>query len=107
FGHPQLSTTFFADGMSTTILFAEKFTKCTFYARSVGGSFWAYDVTDGAVEPLHAGFAISWYHYDVGPRATFQMRPDPNNCDPTLASTGHRGGMKACFADGHVQSINA
>jgi len=105
-GHPQLSTTFFYDGMSNTILFAEKYTRCHNKARSEGGSLWAYDLTDGAVQPLHAGFAISWYHYDVGPRASFQARPDPDNCDPTLPSTAHRAGMMACFADAHVQSIS-
>jgi prepilin-type N-terminal cleavage/methylation domain-containing protein/prepilin-type processing-associated H-X9-DG protein len=104
-GHPKLSDSFFFDGMSNTIIFAEKYTRCRFYARSEGGSFWAYDLTDEPVQPLHAGFAISWYRYDVGPRATFQVRPQPDNCDPTLPSTAHRGGMMVCMADGHAQSI--
>jgi prepilin-type N-terminal cleavage/methylation domain-containing protein/prepilin-type processing-associated H-X9-DG protein len=106
-GHPKLNDTFFGDGVSNTILFAEKYTECTNLVRSVGGNFWAYDLTDGAVEPLHAGFAISWNFNDVGPRETFQVRPSRKDCDPALPSTGHRGGMNALFADGHVKSINS
>jgi prepilin-type N-terminal cleavage/methylation domain-containing protein/prepilin-type processing-associated H-X9-DG protein len=107
-GHPRIPASF-SDGMSNTILFAEKYTECTNYARSAGGSFWAYDITDGVVEPFHAGFAVSWYHYDVGPRLTppFQTRPDPKDCDPTLPATAHRGGMNTCFADGSVHTIHS
>ena len=105
-GHPRLSDSFFLDGMSNTILVAEKYARCHNYARKEGGSFWAYWYTDGPVQPLHAGFAISWYHYDVGPRDTFRVRPDPSDCDPTLPATGHSGGMNVAMADGHVQAIN-
>jgi prepilin-type N-terminal cleavage/methylation domain-containing protein/prepilin-type processing-associated H-X9-DG protein len=105
-GHPRLSNAFFSDGMTSTILIAEKYARCSNNARKEGGSFWAYWYTDGPVQPLHAGFAISWYYYDVGPRKTFQVRPPRNNCDPTLPSTGHSGGMNVAFADGHVSFLN-
>jgi prepilin-type N-terminal cleavage/methylation domain-containing protein/prepilin-type processing-associated H-X9-DG protein len=105
-GHPRLSEAFFSDGMSSTILIAEKYARCSNNARKEGGSFWAYWYTDGPVQPLHAGFAISWYYYDVGPRKTFQVRPPRNNCDPTLPSTGHSGGINVAFADGHVNFLN-
>jgi prepilin-type processing-associated H-X9-DG protein len=105
FGRPRLDATF-SDGTSNTILFAEKYTRCVNYARSVGGSLWAYDLTDGPVQPLHAGFAVSWNRYDVGPRAKFQVQPGPADCDPTLPSTAHPGGMMVCMADGHVRKIS-
>src|SRR5262249_27003733 len=95
----------FADGTSTTILFAEKYARCTNEGYPEGGSLWAYYVTGPTAKPLHPGFAISWNTYSVGPASVFQERPPPDDCDPTLAATPHIGGMQICFADGSVRAL--
>jgi prepilin-type N-terminal cleavage/methylation domain-containing protein len=97
----------FPDGTSNTILFAEKYARCTNFAWPEGGSFWAYWVTDGSAQPLHPGFAISWTRGSIGSNSRFQRNPRPNDCDPTLASTGHTGGMAVGLADGSVRFVSA
>jgi prepilin-type N-terminal cleavage/methylation domain-containing protein/prepilin-type processing-associated H-X9-DG protein len=104
-GSPRIPTTF-QDGTSNTILVAEKYVRCQFYAYRDGGSFWGYWFTSlPQTQPLHAGFAISWQPYDIGPQSKFQVVPDPKNCDPTLASTPHSGGMQVAMADGSVRTL--
>jgi prepilin-type N-terminal cleavage/methylation domain-containing protein/prepilin-type processing-associated H-X9-DG protein len=104
-GSPRLPATF-PDGTSNTILAAEKYARCQFYAYADGGSFWGYWLTSQPqTQPLHAGFAVSWQPYDIGPRSKFLVVPDPRNCDPTLASTPHRGGIQVLLADGSVRSL--
>jgi prepilin-type N-terminal cleavage/methylation domain-containing protein len=103
--------TSFPDGTATTILFAEKYARCTFPNRGFpeGGSFWAYDVTGPQVEPLHAGFALRWTDYSIGPRSHFQLRPSPflGGCDPSLASGPHSAGLMVGMADGSVRCESA
>jgi prepilin-type N-terminal cleavage/methylation domain-containing protein/prepilin-type processing-associated H-X9-DG protein len=96
-------------GPSNIILFAEKYARCTnlVWSDDEGGSLWAYDVVGNGAKPLHPGFEISWAAYTVGPDSLFQVNPPPDNCDPTLASSGHVGGMNVCLADGHVHFISA
>jgi hypothetical protein len=108
-GCPRLPATF-ADGMSNTILLAEKYVRCTNYAFPAGGSLWAYDITKAPVQPYHAGFGISWTGYSVGPGSHFLVQPRPfqgsdSNCDPTLASTPHQV-MQVALADGSVRSLS-
>jgi prepilin-type processing-associated H-X9-DG protein len=93
------------DGTSATILYAEKYARCTSPAWPEGGSFWAYAETAPVAQPLHAGFALSWTPYSVGPDSRFQDRPRPDDCDPTLTATAHRGGMNVCLADGSVRVL--
>jgi hypothetical protein len=97
------------DGTSNTILFAEKYARCTKYPFMEGGNFWAYWVTGNTVQPLHPGFAISWTEYSIGPGSKFQTRPRPymGDCDPTLASTPHLVGMQVCLADCSVRTISS
>jgi prepilin-type N-terminal cleavage/methylation domain-containing protein len=95
----------FADGTSNTILFAEKYARCHNAVFPEGGSFWAYDTLGNDVEPLHAAYAISWTNYSIGPEAKFLVRPDPQNCDPTLASTAHPV-MPVGMADGSVRTLS-
>jgi prepilin-type N-terminal cleavage/methylation domain-containing protein len=99
----------FQDGTSNTILFAEKYARCTSFAWPEGGSFWAYSVTGPLVKPLHPGFAISWtpLEYSIGPGSKFQLKPRPTDCDPTRTSTGHTGGMLVGLADGSVRFLSA
>jgi prepilin-type N-terminal cleavage/methylation domain-containing protein len=98
----------FQDGTSSTLLFAEKYARCTKPPEfPEGGNFWAYSELAGTVEPLHPGFEISWRVYSTGPGSKFNVRPTPfsGNCDPTLASTPHEA-MQAAMADGSVRSIS-
>jgi prepilin-type N-terminal cleavage/methylation domain-containing protein/prepilin-type processing-associated H-X9-DG protein len=84
------------DGLSNTILFAERYYGC----GSGGGSYWAhgnYNV------PYMAMFAYSV----TGPASRFQVTPNPwqTACDPSLAQTPHAGGMMVALADGSVRSL--
>src|SRR5262249_1763080 len=94
------------DGQSTTILFAEKYARCTNRDYPEGGSLWAYWTT-GRTWPLHPGFAIDWNQYSTGPDSKFQHRPNPHRgaCDPTRASTAHPGGIQVTLADGSVRTL--
>jgi type II secretory pathway pseudopilin PulG len=92
------------DGTSSTILYAEKYARCTGPVWPEGGSLWAYAETLRP-QPLHAGFALSWTLYSIGPDSRFQHQPLPDNCDPTLTATAHRGGMPVCMADGSVHVL--
>jgi prepilin-type N-terminal cleavage/methylation domain-containing protein len=96
------------DGTSSTILFAEKYARCTNNTFPEGGNFWAYWVTGPTVQPLHPGFAISWTRYDIGPQSKFKTRPTPylGHCDPTLASTAHPAGIQVCMADVSVRTVS-
>ncbi|HEV3262324.1 MAG TPA: DUF1559 domain-containing protein [Gemmataceae bacterium] len=45
----------------------------------------------------------------VGPQSKFQVQPNwqvPGGINPVVCSSGHIGGMNACFCDGHVQFID-
>jgi prepilin-type N-terminal cleavage/methylation domain-containing protein len=98
------------DGLSNTILFAEKYARCVNYAYPDGGSFWAYWKVTGSVNQSHPAFGIPWNDYCIGPSSRFLVRPlfwnDPerSNCDPTLASTPHRV-MNVGMLDGSVISL--
>jgi type II secretory pathway pseudopilin PulG len=106
-GHPVLHKTF-PDGTTNTIMVAEKYARCTNNLFPEGGSLWAYWYFNAAAPPLHAGFAISWTNYSVGPGSHFQTMPAPylGNCDPTLASTPHPAGIVVGLADGSVRIVS-
>jgi prepilin-type N-terminal cleavage/methylation domain-containing protein len=95
----------FPDGTSSTILFAEKYARCVYPGGLEGGSLWANDVLGAAALPLHAAFAISWTAYSIGPDSLFLVQPDPDRCDPTLASTPHRV-MHVLLVDGSVRPLS-
>lgn len=96
------------DGLSTTIIFGEKYARCGNPVFPRGGSFWAYWVSDGTLLPYHSGFGISWSSTSIGPGSRFQVQPTPfeGNCDPTRASTPHSAGMQACMVDGSVRLLS-
>jgi prepilin-type N-terminal cleavage/methylation domain-containing protein len=109
-GCPRLRSSFEPAGTSNTILFAEKYARCSNDYFPEGGSLWAYWITGPAVQPYHPAFAVSWTGYSVGPNSLFLVRPRPftgpdSNCDPSLASTPHRT-MQVALADGHVRSLS-
>ena len=99
----------FGDGTSSTILFAEKYARCTKPSQRLdeGGNFWAYSETGSDAKPLHPGFAFTWTSYSVGPQSKFQVQPSPflGNCDPTLTSTPHSSGMQVGLADGSARIL--
>jgi prepilin-type processing-associated H-X9-DG protein len=72
----------FSDGTAHTVLFAEKYAAC---------SYWA----------LADGECVPWYV--PTPTSGFQDRP--RECDPTLPQTPHRGGMNVGMADGSVRTV--
>ena len=76
------------DGTSCTILFAEKYAAC---------SYWA----------LAKGEQVPWYVADQ--ESGFQYRPAV--CDPRRPQTAHHGGMPVGMGDGSIhfvsRSINA
>jgi prepilin-type processing-associated H-X9-DG protein len=97
------------DGTSNTIYVAEKYARCTNAVYREGGCLWAYWIGDASIQPLHAGFNFSfWNGYCIGPSAKFLSQPHPylGNCDPTLASTPHPGGMNVGMLDGSVRNVN-
>ena len=97
------------DGTSNTIYVAEKYAHCTNAIYKEGGTLWAYWIGDASIQPLHAAYALSiWNGYSVGPSSKFSVRPNPfrGNCDPTLASSPHSGGINVCMVDGSVRFVS-
>jgi hypothetical protein len=98
------------DGTSNTIHLTEKYAHCTNATYREGGCLWAYWVGDASIQPLHPVFMHSiWNGYSVGQPAKFQVQPTPyrGNCDPTLASSPHSGGIQVGSLDGSVRFLSA
>ncbi|WP_439621693.1 DUF1559 family PulG-like putative transporter [Gemmata sp.] len=107
-GKARLPTTF-ADGTSSTIMFAEKLGYCGDIAGTIGnftvggkpgGNAWSrWDCVDNW-DPV---FAL----WQTGAASMFQVNPkwDQAACDYRVASTAHTGGMMAAFGDGSVRSL--
>lgn len=97
------------DGMSSTILFGEKYARCSNSSYPAGGNLWAYWFTGPGLKPFHPGVEVSWTGYSIGPASKFQVVPAPfnGNCDPTMASTPHRSGMHVVMADGSVRFLSS
>jgi prepilin-type N-terminal cleavage/methylation domain-containing protein/prepilin-type processing-associated H-X9-DG protein len=97
-----------SDGLSNTILLAEKYAQCANNNYPAGGNFWGYYYTGANLQPFHPGFVISWNGYSIGPSSKFLVNPTPfnGNCDPTLASSAHSGGIPVAFADGSTRFLS-
>ncbi|MBA3485389.1 MAG: DUF1559 domain-containing protein [Pirellulales bacterium] len=117
-GSPQGKTRLanITDGTSKTILYAEKYARCTSTSTPLdGGSVWAYsphkDIDlpppmNRPAKPYHASFAIIGYFGNPqGPGSIFQVQPAPGNCDPTRTATSHASGMLVGLADGSVRTL--
>jgi prepilin-type N-terminal cleavage/methylation domain-containing protein len=105
------------DGTSNTILYAEKYARCTSTSKHLdGGSFWAYCATfvldmpppmDPPLKPYAPAFAIvGLFGNPQGPDASrFQVQPREGDCDPTRAATAHAGGIQVGLVDGSVRTL--
>jgi prepilin-type N-terminal cleavage/methylation domain-containing protein len=125
---PQGRTAFGAisDGLSNTILFAEKYARCTNTVLAPqfqdGGCAWAYGAAPMFLwlpQPMTPtrngfgpGFAIRGFVQlgapnAIGEGSRFQVQPTPfiGNCDPTRASTSHASGIQVGLADGSVRTL--
>jgi prepilin-type N-terminal cleavage/methylation domain-containing protein/prepilin-type processing-associated H-X9-DG protein len=99
----------FPDGTTGTILFTEKYARCSNQNSPIGGSLWGNYLGDPTMYAFLAGIGVPLNGYSVGPASKFQPQPTPfnGNCDPTLASSPHPGGIQACMADGSVRHVSA
>jgi prepilin-type N-terminal cleavage/methylation domain-containing protein len=95
------------DGTANTILFAEKYARCTNPTYPLGGNYW--QVGRPGVGPKQPTFGNSnWGPQGIGPKSKFQVRPSPylGNSDPVRTSTAHAGGMNVALADASVHALS-
>jgi prepilin-type N-terminal cleavage/methylation domain-containing protein/prepilin-type processing-associated H-X9-DG protein len=132
YGTPRIPASI-PDGLSNTILSAEKYALCENatsqifteifgYPGNYGGSFWAYcALTSPNLPPpmywpqaVYPGFEIGFYAAfnpnAIGPGSLFQVQPTPytgpsSRCDPTLANSPHVGGINVGMWDGSVRFL--
>ena len=112
------------DGTSNTILYAEKYARCTNTTMAPqfqdGGTAWAYSAAGPfpwqpppmtlPVKSFQPGFCVPGVANlgapdAVGPTSRFQVQPAQGNCDPTRAATAHLGGIQVGLVDGSVRNL--
>jgi len=124
----KVTLTEITDGLSNTILNAEKYARCSTTDTAIaprfrdGGTAWSYTtsfVFNWQPPPMNLpgkafqpGICIPGLKNVgavnvIGPESKFQLRPTPfvGNCDPTRAATAHPGGMQVGLADGSVRTL--
>ena len=85
----------FSDGTSQTIMFAEKYARCTGYGNLWGHGNWDYNWMPAFQ---------TWIAQ--GPGAMFQVVPTQAQCNHFLAVTGHPAGMMVAMSDGSTRCIS-
>jgi prepilin-type N-terminal cleavage/methylation domain-containing protein/prepilin-type processing-associated H-X9-DG protein len=89
------------DGLSNTILVAEKRGECQpGLNQPSGGSRWGRWKWLDYWQPVY----LAW---EIGPSSMFQDNPSPDNCYPWLAQSSHPGGINVGLADGSVRFLGA
>jgi hypothetical protein len=101
---PRVSSSF-PDGISNTILFAEKMAQCQWtrggmWAPQPGGTLWAPAVDNAQWAPA---FAMESPWHDG---TTFQLRPTPSQCNAVYPSAGHYDRLAVAMADGSARQIS-
>jgi prepilin-type N-terminal cleavage/methylation domain-containing protein len=100
---PRLSSTF-GDGTSNTLLFAERFSSCSWFGSgstmpAPAGNVWAWDGNNAQWAPAFA-MESPW---NDGTR--FQTMPTTSTCNSAYAQTGHINGMAVVMADASARTI--
>jgi hypothetical protein len=105
--------TSFPDGASNTILFGERYAICNSISMGLNrANLWDYFENSAN---LYTGPGHDYFPYfglptvngdNVGPVSMFQLQPTAGNCDPSLPSTAHLGGMQVVLADGSVRTLS-
>ncbi|MBI1914705.1 MAG: DUF1559 domain-containing protein [Planctomycetes bacterium] len=125
-GFARLTSTF-TDGVSQTVVFAEKYSRCG-NPNFQTNNFWGYGAIPGpqgwdhnympmfAYGPRNPNDSRNPYTspnggYNpgaIGPTVKFQNRPDmTTQCNPAYAQTPHIGTMNVCLADGSVKAVDS
>ena len=114
----------FPDGTANTIAAAEHYARCGPYARYNFIYSLRYSLTPsgdaGTLNEIRRASFADAYYGDVvpvpdgpgmvqpsRPGATFQVRPTPDQCDPSIPQTAFSGGMPVLLFDGSVRTIPA
>src|SRR5262245_28245525 len=125
-GKARIPTDFEPDGTSNTILYAEKYARCTNTTMvpqfQDGGAAWAY-CANGTFswqpEPMTPPVKMYLSAFCVpmlanlgaadalGPTSKFQVQPAKGACDPTRTATSHSGGIQVGLVDGSVRTLAA
>jgi prepilin-type processing-associated H-X9-DG protein len=106
---PRLESDF-PDGTSSTALFTEKYARCSNNNYPVGGNLWGNYLSDPSVMFAYIpGYGVPMNSYSSGPSSKFLTQPRPfnGNCDPSLASSPHPGGIHLCMVDGSVRHLSS
>lgn len=121
-GAPNLNHSF-KDGTANTIALAERYARCS--ARTLHNFVYFVVITHSNPSPTtpwvprRATFADKElkdvYPVTAGdppvstgsvPGKTFQVRPSPSDCDPSVPQTPHAGGMLTALMDGSVRTVS-
>lgn len=109
----------FSDGMSSTVLFTEKYARCEHPPGSTtgGGTMWAHTGVNSGQSwwPVVMAPDFAKYNpncYGPNPGAMYQSRPMPftgtgASCDFTRAATAHTGSIQVCLGDGSVRGVTS
>lgn len=112
FGTDQNLNSSITDGLSNTLATAEHYGLCKNVTFWIGGSLGTLGLDPPSfagpyiTRPVTTGSpptSIGDNPYD--PRITFQVRPPLDQCNPSVAQTGHVGGMVVSFLDGSVRTL--
>jgi competence protein ComGC len=123
-GLPHLAKTF-PDGTSTTIAFGEHYARCSIhddFLYDFGGIMVTFppdarknrpvkrratfaDQELGDVYPVTQGDPPMTFGSALG--KTFQVAPNPQDCDGTILQSPHPGGMVTAMMDGSVRTVSS